>query len=629
MTTTWRRETVYANLKGIDEREEKPQMKPTSEILERISKSSKEHNDGVFTRLYRYLLREDIYMNAYRNLYANNGAATKGIDNDTVDGFSLEYIRKIINDLKNQTYEPKPVRRTYIPKRNGKIRPLGIPSFRDKLVQEVIREILEPIYEPVFSDNSHGFRPNRSCHTAFSQISKDFRSTKWFIEGDIKGCFENIAHKKLLEILDYKIKDSKFINLIGKFLKAGYLEQWKYHNTYSGTPQGGILSPILANIYLHEFDCKIHELKRNFDKPSKQNCTTVYGSITGKINRLKKKINDNPNSPYRKEWINTVKEMQKRQRKLPYKDNTDKKLVYIRYADDFLVGISGTKEEAKCFKQNIKEWLSENLALELSDEKTKITHSSETARFLGYDISVRRNQQLKRKANGVVQRTLNNSVELIIPLKGKVEAFLFDKRAIYVDVTGALKPRAMHNLLHLTDLEILDTYNAQTRGICNYYSLASNFNKLNYFVYLMEYSCLKTLACRHKSSVAKIIDKYRYGKTWAITYSTKKGMRTMEIVKFKDCKRLNSFKSEMIADIDSIKTKYHNTNVNTLDNRLRAEKCELCGKTGFGKYEIHHINKVKNLKGKFHWERIMIARRRKTLVVCKECHIKIHQQSKN
>ena len=240
ITTTWRRGTVYANLKGTDEREEKPQMKPTSEILERISKSSKEHNDGVFTRLYRYVLREDIYMNAYKNLYANNGAATKGIDNDTADGFSLEYIREIINDLKNQTYEPKPVRRTYIPKRNGKMQPLGIPSFRDKLVQEVIRQILEPIYEPIFSDNSHGFRPNRSCHTAFSQISKDFRSTKWFIEGDIKGCFDNIAHKKLLEILTYKIKDSKFINLIGKFLKAGYLEQWKYHNTYSGAPQGGL-----------------------------------------------------------------------------------------------------------------------------------------------------------------------------------------------------------------------------------------------------------------------------------------------------------------------------------------------------------------------------------------------------
>lgn len=600
-------------------------MKPTSEILERISRSSTNHNDGVFTRLYRYLLREDIYMNAYKNLYANNGAATKGIDDDTADGFSLEYIQKIISDIKDQTYKPKPVRRMYIPKKNGKMRPLGIPSFRDKLVQEAIRQILEAIYEPVFSDTSHGFRPARSCHTALSQIAKEFRSVKWFVEGDIKGCFDNIAHKKLLEILSYKIKDTKFINLIGRFLKAGYLEQWKHHNTYSGTPQGGILSPILANIYLNELDIKMAEMKRIFDKSSKQNCSTVYGSLTGKMNRLKRKIKDNPNSPYRQEWIDTFKQMQKQRYKLPYQDHTDKKIVYVRYADDFLIGISGTKEEASWFKQQIKEWLMEHLQLELSDEKTKITHSSEPARFLGYDVAVRRNQQLKGKQNGVKQRTLNNSVELTIPLKEKIEAFLFEKKAVCQDKAGKLKPRANNHLLHLTELEIVDTYNAQSRGICNYYSLASNFAKLNYFVYLMEYSCLKTLAKKHKSSVAKTIDKYRCGKTWAIPYTTKKGMKMKEILKFKDCKRTSCFKDANSLDIDSIKTKYHNTNVNSLDSRLRAEKCELCGKDDKdSKYEIHHVNKVKNLKGKALWEKVMIARRRKTLVVCKECHIKIH-----
>lgn len=599
-------------------------MKPTSEILERITKSSMNHNDGVFTRLYRYLGREDIYLNAYKNLYANSGAATKGIDNDTADGFSLEYVRTIIDDIQNLSYEPKPVRRTYIPKKDGKRRPLGIPSFRDKLVQEVLRQILESIYEPVFSKNSHGFRPERSCHTALSQIAKGFRGVKWFVEGDIKGCFDNISHKVLLGILSEKIKDTRFVNLIGKFLKAGYMENWKYHNTYSGSPQGGIISPILANIYLNELDRKMEQMKIDFDKPSNQYCSTAYGSLRGRINRLKQKIKDNPDSPFRNEWLNSVKKMSKELRKLPYKDYSDKKLVYVRYADDFLIGVSGTKEEAVEVKLQIKEWLANVLGLELSDEKTKITHSSEPARFLGYDLAVRRNQDVKGKKNGVVQRTLNNSVELNIPFTEKIEAFLFGKKAVIQDRTGKLKPVAICNLLHLTDLEILDTFNAQTRGLRNYYSLASNFSKLSFFVYLMEYSCLKTLAKKHKSSVAKIHNQYRQGKTWVISYETKKGKRSMSFVKFKDFKRTSSFDKVDTADIDNIKTKYHNTNINTLDSRLRANACELCGKQGYDKYEIHHINKVKNLTGRTQWEKVMIARRRKTLVVCKDCHTKIH-----
>lgn len=215
-------------------------MNPTSDILERITESSKQHPDGVFTRLYRYLLREDIYYTAYKNLYANAGAATKGIDDDTADGFGVKYVSDITESLKSLEYSPKPVRRTYIPKHNGKLRPLGIPSFQDKLIQEAIRQILEAVYEPIFSDNSHGFRPGRSCHTAFDRIKYGFNGTKWFIEGDIKGCFDNIDHKVLLGILAEKIKDSKLINLIGAFLKAGYMEEWKYSQTYSGTPQGNL-----------------------------------------------------------------------------------------------------------------------------------------------------------------------------------------------------------------------------------------------------------------------------------------------------------------------------------------------------------------------------------------------------
>jgi group II intron reverse transcriptase/maturase len=179
---------------------------------------------------------------------------TAGADGKTIDAMSMVRIETLIASLKDHSYRPKPARRTYIQKKNGKTRPLGIPSFDDKLVQEIVRMELEAIYEPTFSNRSHGFRPNRSCHTALDQLQKTFSGVKWFIEGDIKGFFDNIDHAVLIGILRRRIHDEYFIALMWKFLKAGYLENWVYHKTYSGTPQGSVISPILSNIYLNELD---------------------------------------------------------------------------------------------------------------------------------------------------------------------------------------------------------------------------------------------------------------------------------------------------------------------------------------------------------------------------------------
>lgn len=594
-------------------------MKPTTEILERIRKSSADHKDGVFTRLYRYLLRDDVYKIAYKNLYANQGAATRGTDNDTADSFSQEYIDKIIMELSSGTYEPKPVRRMYREKKNGKLRPLGIPSFKDKIVQDIIRMYLESIYEPIFSDRSHGFRPGRSCHTALTQITKGFNGIKWFIEGDIKGCFDNIEHDVLLSILTRKIKDSKFINLIRKFLKAGYMEEWKYHATYSGTPQGGILSPILANIYLNELDMKIDEIKKAFDKPAKRISTHEYSAKRWQIEKTEKAIKDCTNADEKAMLISELKKLRKELCQIPAKDQSDKKIVYDRYADDFLIGVNGTKEECQQIKSLLKEYLTEHLRLELSDEKTKITHSSDCARFLGYDVRVRRSNQLKKRSDGVIQRTLNLSVELLVPLKDKIERFMLDNKIAIIDKDGKIKPMHRNALVNNTDLEIVDNYNAQTRGICNYYSMASNFGRLDYFVYLMEYSCLKTLARKHQRSIGQMIDKYRYGKTWAIPYETKSGKKYLPIVRFTDMRAKR--KSRYSQVIDKIVNPHYG--FNELDKRISAKKCELCGAENIA-FEIHHINKLKNLKGKELWEKEMISRKRKTLVVCKKCHYKIH-----
>ena len=403
-------------------------MKPTSEILERIEKSSTEHENGVFTRLFRYLLREDIYYAAYQKLYANKGASTKGIDGDTADGFGETYVQTLIAELKDGSYQAKPVRRHYIQKENGKMRPLGIPSFRDKLLQEAIRLILEAIYEPIFRNNSHGFRPLRSCHTCLKQVKNEFRGVKWFIEGDIKGCFDNIDHKVLLEILQRKIKDSRLINLIRQFLKAGYVEDWKYNATHSGTPQGGILSPLLANIYLNDLDNMVAEIKTDFDTSRSRNVTDAYCKKQNEISRLSTKVRKEKDEIQRERLLADLKKCKQELRKIPCKPQDNKKLVYVRYADDWLIGICGNKEDCEAIKKQIGEYLGNTLKLELSKEKTFITHSSKRIRFLGYDISVRRNQRVKGCKNGKKMRTLNHRVELLTPMQDKIKKIPSCKR---------------------------------------------------------------------------------------------------------------------------------------------------------------------------------------------------------
>jgi group II intron reverse transcriptase/maturase len=592
-------------------------MIPTNEILERINQNSRNNKEEIFTRLFRYLLREDIYYIAYNNLYANNGAGTKGIDNDTADGFSVKYINNIIDKLKNGMYEPKPVRRTYIKKSNGRLRPLGLPTFTDKLIQEIIRMILEAVYEPVFLPVSHGFRPNRSCHTALTMIKKEFNGTKWFIEGDIKGCFDNINHKCLLSIIEKKIKDARLLQLIQKFLKAGYLEDWQYHRTYSGAPQGSIISPILANIYLHELDNFVMQYKKEFDKEADRKYTVEYNQIRGRVERLSKKIKtakDEEKAHLLEEW----KKARKIMMATPSKSETDKKIKYVRYADDFLVSVNGSKEDCENIKELLKTFIANNLQMELSDEKTVITHSGDRARFLGYDITVRRNQETKPSGK-YTKRTLNGKVQLLIPFRDKIEKFLFSNGIVEIK-NNEIRHCKRKVLLTLSDLEIVNTYNSELRGLCNYYSLASNYYKISYFAYLMEYSCLKTLAGKHRTTVSKIIKKYSDGLgNWAIPYKSGSQNKRMYFAKYQDCKNTST-----VSDIKSANVLYHLHSTTKLEDRLKANFCELCGKTGEGNYEIHHVNKVKNLQGKALWEQIMIAKNRKTIVVCKECHKKIH-----
>uniref|UniRef100_UPI0013318A91 reverse transcriptase domain-containing protein n=1 Tax=Streptococcus equi TaxID=1336 RepID=UPI0013318A91 len=444
-------------------------MKPTMAILERISKNSMEHQDEVFTRLYRYLLRPDIYYIAYQNVYSNKGAGTKGVDDDTADGFSEKKISTIINSLASESYTPKPVRRTYISKKSSsKLRPLGLPTFTDKLIQEVLRLILEAIYEPIFLDTSHGFRPKRSCHTALKMIKREFGGARWFVEGDIKGCFDAIDHQVLISIIQKKVKDARFIKLIYKFLKDGYMENWNYHKTYSGTPQGGILSPLLANIYLHELDLFVLKLKEQFDNPQKDNITPEYRQAHNELKRLSNRLKKAEGNE-RQELLEKYLIKRQRLMTIPCTAQMDKKLKYVRYADDFIISVKGNKKDCQWLKQQLADFINGHLKMTLSPEKTLITHSSNCAHFLGYDIRVRRSQAIKRGGSGQVKkRTLNGSVELLIPFRDKIQPFLFNKGIVIQKNDGSYFPVHRKNILTATDLEIVTIYNSELRGICRY-----------------------------------------------------------------------------------------------------------------------------------------------------------------
>ena len=290
--------------------------------------------------LFRLMENSILWENAYANIYSNKGAMTKGVGNVTLDGFSVERAESIIEKLKAGSYKFKPSKRVYIPKANGKQRPLGIPSGDDKLVQEVARSILEQIYEPIFSDSSHGFRPKRSCHTALRYLQKYWTGVKWIIDMDIKGFFDNINHDVLINLLEKRIDDKRFSKLIKAMLKAGYIDDWKFHATYSGTPQGGIISPILANIYLHELDIFMMDLIQKFNTGKRRARNKEYNRFQFMVRRQRKQYaraqqeGDTEKIRSIEAELRTICEQRQNVPSVDFHDSGYKRLTYIRYADD-------------------------------------------------------------------------------------------------------------------------------------------------------------------------------------------------------------------------------------------------------------------------------------------------------
>ena len=593
-------------------------MRSPERVLNSLNEHSKD-SSYKFERLYRILFNEELFYVAYQKIASNGGSTTKGSDGRSIDEMSLARIETLIASLKDESYQPHPSRRVHIPKKNGKTRPLGIPAFEDKLVQEVVRMILEAIYEGHFETTSHSFRPKRSCHTALLHIQKTFSGAKWFIEGDIKGFFDNIDHDVLVGILRERISDDRFIRLIRKFLKAGYVEDWTFHNTYSGMPQGGIVSPILANIYLDKLDKYVKEYIRHFDMGTKRRPGKESNDLANERKRTVRKLKKVKDGTEKAALVARLKAIEQERAAFPSGDEMDgsyRRLKYIRYADDFILGVIGSKEDALRIKEDIKSFLSESLALELSEEKTLITHTGKSAKFLGYEITVTRNNHQRRDVQGRLRRTYGKRVRLNVSM-----ATLRDKLLEYGAMEIKLrngkeiwKPKCRSGLIFNDDLEILDRYNRETVGFCNYYLIANNCVVLHNFRYIMEYSMYKTFAGKYRSTVRKINKKYRLNKLFTVKYEQQGVIKSRTFYKTSFKRRTTAFNGSCDIEPYSI-ADVSRTN---LTDRLKAEKCELCGATG--KLIMHHVRNLKDLKGKESWKRLMSARKRKTIALCPSCH---------
>jgi len=559
-------------------------------------------------RLYRQLYNCDLYLRAYGRIYRNKGAMTPGATPETVDGMSLAKINGIIEALRKEQYRWTPVRRTYIPKSSGKLRGLGMPSWSDKLLQEVIRSLLEAYYEPQFSVHSHGFRPGRGCHTALREIQQ-WHGVKWFVEGDIRAFFDGIDHTVLVDILREQIQDNRFIRLISNFLKAGYLEDWRFVDSHSGVPQGGVLSPILSNLVLDKLDKFAEQtLIPANTRGHRRKTYPPYVALTVAASKARK-VGDRE----------AARQFNKQAQTLPSRDPNDpnfRRLWYCRYADDVLLGFTGPKAEAQIIKRQLAEFLQDELKQELNQEKTLITHArDEKACFLGYEIHALHADD-KHDHRG--QRCINGAIGLRVP-KGVI-----DKHCAKYMRHG--KPWHLMQRTIDSTYSIVAQYQAEYQGVIQYYRLAYNLHQFSRLKWAMQTSLVRTLAKKLKISTAQVYKRFK------TTHQNEHGTyKVLEVRVEREAGKIPliarfggiSLRWNKWVAINDAPTKPIWSGRSEVVDRLLAQQCELCGATN--NIEVHHIRKLADLRryGQTNppqWVQKMAARRRKTLVVCQDCH---------
>lgn len=594
------------------------------QALPDISKQGKRING-----LFRLMEVPELWLQAYANINANKGAMTPGVGSVTMDGCSAERAANLIELLKDGRYQPNPVRRTYVPKPNGKRRPLGMPSGDDKLVQEMVRMLLEQLYEPVFSNWSHGFRPHRSCHTALKQVER-WDGVKWLVEVDIEGFFDNIDHEVMIQLLEKKIDDKRFIALIRTFLKAGYVENWRYHRTYSGTPQGGILSPILANIYLHELDIFMERMMASVNKGKVRKDNPEYRKYARSIEQYRKVIRElrehgeEMNSLAIQELKRQIAANDRARKALPSKNPIDagfRRLYYGRYADDTLMGVIGSKSDADEVMVQVKACIETDLHLTIAADKSKISHASEGTVFLSYEVISRSTDKIKRvKSKGIYTRAraVSERMTLRIP-EEKLLKFCHEKG--YGDY-HTHKTRHRPVVMERDDAEIILAFNAELRGLASYYCRAHGAKRrLAKLYYIWKGGLFKTLAAKHDTTVKKVVKQLRRGSSLVHTYEVKGKLRDVSLFSLRHWKP--PWNTNRNVDIQPHIYQFTASRTKLIE-RLNAETCEYCG-VNQGYFNVHHVRKLKDIEdGKALWQQVMIAMRRKTLVLCMECHDLLH-----
>lgn len=611
-----------------------------------------------------YLLHDPFtFVNAYAKISKNKGALAKGFDDDNViQLFGLEKATNIAKKIKEGNYKFKPVQRTWIPKPGKKKkRPIDIPNQSDRIVQEAIRGILEAIYEPVFQEfgkktknlcNNYGFRPNKSCWSAVEKLKLHSKRCNIALEGDIVSAYNNVDHDILLQILSRRIKNKKFLKLIRDMLKSGIMDQKKFIHSLNGTPQGGIVSPLLFNIYMYEFDKYVYEecilptLNENKELKKKPEVRSrQYNQINYKTKKAREEYvelrdkyrtkSGDVNHDQVKKAKKQFKKLQLEQLVTPYNESNrvTKEVVYVRYADDWVLTLTCSEEEATETKQKLASFLKSHLKMELDEEKTIITRTSRGYKFLGFEIrrSLRK-PKLKRTLQKVISqgqtkyiRSLRRTTSRQITIEPDSSRILKRLRILKM-CDKKYFPRGKTSWTVYKEFQIVQKYALMMRGIFNYYKPCERLSRLYHISYVLQYSCAKTIAIRKKKSLPQVLKQYGLNLRVSETIYNTKENPTTKWQQFYD-----------IATLRRMDAKTSKTDLSKNDAdpfRIREfwrtkfkiyNECCICG--SMDNVQLHHINSISSLKRKKKDNAAAIRSQlnRLQIPVCHPCHVTITQ----
>ena len=585
-----------------------------------INKLSQKNNKWIHRDIFRILNKDEIWIAAYEKLKGNKGALTPGSVPGTMDGMSLERLKRLQAKVCSEQYTFKPVKLTYIPRPDGRKRPLGLPTANDKIVQEVMRMILEAIYEPAFSELSFGFRSGMGCHDALAHVEQRFRWVDHVIDGDIEQAYPTIDHHVLVKILKKRMDDPRFIRLIWKLLKCGVLDEELIRWSKTGVPQGSIVSPILANIYYHELDEFVKERSAYYTTPKayrKQLKSSAYKSLEYQIQKVYQEMRHyQPQSLERRKLAKGLKSLRKKCLETPASKNKILRVEYVRYADDWMIGVAGDRKLAHQIKEEVRIFMKNTLQQKLHPTKTKVSDIRKgNVRFLGYEIFLPKHRPISGyKGKGVKTiRRDQPQLRFDIPVAEVTKRYV--QRGYLKKLPKGVRPISRASYTVLEDHVIVSHYRSLWLGLLNYYSGSTNRGRLQYIHYLLHMSCAMTLGHRHRMSCSKIFQKH--GKHLTIQVpGTKKTVR----FPYKTTWRLGERKWLCGKEVKIPTERYANL---VARSRLGLP-CAVCD-TAEGPIEMHHVKHVRKqgfrYKG-FHQQMALLNR--KQIPLCKNCHHKVH-----